>query len=162
MFSLNEEQCDTWEEFANALSPTPPFTREVYRLRIAGLVVPLFAASIFITSYMFTKAVWFGVGFGFFGDPVISRGLSWLNRNFPHWEKLLELRNTVLKGVPTNAQLTLTLLRKSLCCHITNNSTNSTSQALVKPTSHLSHLLREQDNHHQMNPPTSQTPTYEA
>lgn len=28
-----------------------------------------------------------------------------------NWQKLLELRNTVLKGVPTNAQLTLTLLR---------------------------------------------------
>ncbi|KAJ7756935.1 hypothetical protein B0H16DRAFT_1537466 [Mycena metata] len=36
---------------------------------------------------------------------------TWLNRTIPHWEKLLELRNTVLKGVPTNAQLTITLLR---------------------------------------------------
>ena len=69
----------------------------------------------------------FGVGFGFFGDPVIQKGLDWLNRTFPKWQKLLELRkydfshtfetqllilrSTVLKGVPTNAQLTLTLLR---------------------------------------------------
>lgn len=47
----------------------------------------------------------------FFGDPVISRGLTWLNKTFPHWQKILEIRNTILKGVPTNAQLTITLLR---------------------------------------------------
>jgi len=34
-----------------------------------------------------------------------------LNEKFPNWQKLLELRNTILKGVPTNAQLTITLLR---------------------------------------------------
>lgn len=60
---------------------------------------------------MFMKGVTFGVGFGFFGDPVIQRGLALLNRKFPHWQKLLELRNTLLKGVPTNAQLAITLLR---------------------------------------------------
>ncbi|KAF3764182.1 hypothetical protein M406DRAFT_277672 [Cryphonectria parasitica EP155] len=102
---------DTWERFGNALSPTPPFPRTVYRLRLALLLVPVFCMSLVTTSYMVTKGTTFGIGFGFFGDPVISRGLALLNRQFPHWQKLLELRNTVLKGVPTNAQLTLTLLR---------------------------------------------------
>ncbi|KAK8880087.1 hypothetical protein PGQ11_001381 [Apiospora arundinis] len=102
---------DTWERFANALSPTPPFPQQIYRLRLASLIVPLLLVSLFVTSYMFMKGVTFGVGFGFFGDPVIRRGIKLLNREFPHWQKLLELRNTVLKGVPTNAQLTLTLLR---------------------------------------------------
>ncbi|OTA65744.1 hypothetical protein K449DRAFT_346845 [Hypoxylon sp. EC38] len=102
---------DTWERFANALSPTPPFPRDIYRLRLAALVLPLFLTSLFVTSYMFMKGVTFGVGFGFFGDPIMSRGLKWLNHRFPNWQKLLELRNTILKGVPTNAQLTLTLLR---------------------------------------------------
>lgn len=60
---------------------------------------------------MFTKGVTFAIGFGFFGDPVIQRGLVFLNRKFPNWQKLLELRNTLLKGVPTNAQLAVTLLR---------------------------------------------------
>ncbi|KAF9631644.1 hypothetical protein BFW01_g2506 [Lasiodiplodia theobromae] len=105
------EVTDTWERFGNALSPTPPFPRNTYRLRLAALVVPLLLVSFFITSYMFVKGVTFGAGFGFFGDPIISRGLSWLNHTFPHWQKLLEIRNTLLKGVPTNAQLTLTLLR---------------------------------------------------
>lgn len=102
---------DTWERFGNALSPTPPFPRDVYRLRLAGVVVPLLGISIFVTSYMFMKSVTFGVGFGFFGDPIITPGLQWLNSTFPNWQKLLELRNTLLKGVPTNAQLTITLLR---------------------------------------------------
>ncbi|KAI0845388.1 hypothetical protein F5Y00DRAFT_272927 [Daldinia vernicosa] len=102
---------DTWERFANALSPTPPFPRDVCRLRLAALIAPLFLISLFVTSYMFMKGATFGIGVGFFGDPIISRGLEWLNHTFPHWQKLLELRNTVLKGVPTNAQLTLTLLR---------------------------------------------------
>ncbi|KAF2745103.1 hypothetical protein M011DRAFT_447932 [Sporormia fimetaria CBS 119925] len=101
---------DGWERFGNALSPTPPF-KEGPRLRLAALIVPLFLGSFFITSYMFMKGVTFGVGFGFFGDPIITRGLDLLNRKFPNWQKLLELRNTILKGVPTNAQLTITLLR---------------------------------------------------
>jgi hypothetical protein len=102
---------DTWERFANALSPTPPFPRDVYRLRLAAVVVPMLAASIFITSYMVVKGLTFGIGFGFFGDPIIQPGIKWLNSTYPNWQKLLELRNTLLKGVPTNAQLTITLLR---------------------------------------------------
>lgn len=54
--------------------------------------MPLFGVSLFVTSYMFMKGVTFGIGFGFFGDPVISAGLDWLNRAFPNWQKLLELR----------------------------------------------------------------------
>ena len=110
MHGINEVS-DGWERFANALSPTPPFRKDIHRLRLAGLVVPLLAVSIFVTSYMFMKGVTFGIGFGFFGDPVIQPGLKLLNRKFPNWQKLLEIRNTILKGVPTNAQLTLTLLR---------------------------------------------------
>ncbi|KAI0206584.1 hypothetical protein F4808DRAFT_534 [Astrocystis sublimbata] len=102
---------DTWERMGNALSPTSPFPQHTYRIRLAGLVAPLLLVSLFTSSYMFMKGVTFGVGFGFFGDPIIMRGLKLLNRRYPHWQKILEMRNTVLKGVPTNAQLTLTLLR---------------------------------------------------
>ncbi|KJY00519.1 hypothetical protein TI39_contig323g00052 [Zymoseptoria brevis] len=102
---------DTWERFANALSPTPPFPHDLYRLRLAAVVVPMLAGSFFLNSYMIVKGVGFGVGFGIFGDPLITRGLEFLNSKFPRWQKLLELRNTLLKGVPTNAQLTVTLLR---------------------------------------------------
>ncbi|RYO96734.1 hypothetical protein DL765_011504 [Monosporascus sp. GIB2] len=102
---------DTWERLGNALSPTPPFPRDTYRLRLAAVIVPLLLISLFVTSYMFVKGTTFGFGFAFFGDPIIARGVRLLNKKFPHWQKILELRNTLLKGVPTNAQLTLTLLR---------------------------------------------------
>lgn len=102
---------DTWERFGNALTPVPPYPKDLYKFRLAGLVVPILAMGFFVTSYMFMKGITFGIGFGFFGDPVIQPGLRWLNKEFPHWQKLLELRNTILKGVPTNAQLTITLLR---------------------------------------------------
>ena len=102
---------DGWERFANALSPTPPFPQEAPRLKLAAVLTPIFLISLFTSSYMFMKMNGLFVGFGFFGDPLIWRGLSYLNKEFPHWQKLLELRNTLLKGVPTNAQLTITLLR---------------------------------------------------
>lgn len=102
---------DTWERFGNALSPTAPFPKNLYRIRLAVAASPLLLISLILSSYMFTKFVTFAVGFAFFGDPVIMRGLDLLDRRFPNWQKLLELRNTVLKGVPTNAQLTITLLR---------------------------------------------------
>ncbi|KAJ7358206.1 hypothetical protein DFH08DRAFT_671305, partial [Mycena albidolilacea] len=103
---------DTYERFANALSPTPPFPPHLHRLRMAALLVPFLLVSTYITSYMFVKTITFGFGFAFFGDPIIRVGMRWLNRTIPHWEKLLELRNTVLKGVPTNAQLVITLHRQ--------------------------------------------------
>ncbi|RAL07098.1 DUF3292 domain-containing protein [Aspergillus homomorphus CBS 101889] len=102
---------DTYERFANALSPTPPFSMITPYLRLASVLSVGFLGSLIISSYMLVKMSTFGVGFAFFGDPIIRRAVSYLNREFPRWEKLLELQNSLLKGIPTNAQLTLTLLR---------------------------------------------------
>lgn len=103
--------CDNWERFGNALSPTAPFNSSLYRIRLATLIIPLLLASIFVTPYSLIKVLTFSVGFGFFGDPVITPAVSRLNKIFPHWQKILEPRNTILKGVPTNAQIAITLLR---------------------------------------------------
>ncbi|KAL9020838.1 MAG: hypothetical protein Q9185_001909 [Variospora sp. 1 TL-2023] len=102
---------DGWERFANALSPTAPFPKEKPRLILASAFVGVLAVSLFTTSAMVMKGTTFGFGAGFFSDPLLWRGLDWLNRNYPDWQKKLELRNSILKGVPTNAQLTITLLR---------------------------------------------------
>jgi hypothetical protein len=83
---------DTYERFANALSPTPPFPPHLHRLRLAALLVPFLLVSTYVTSYMFVKTITFGFGFAFFGDPIIRVGMRWLNRTIPHWEKLFELR----------------------------------------------------------------------
>jgi hypothetical protein len=119
---------DTWERFHNALSPTPPFPKHKARLRLAGSVlVPILAVSIVANSWIVIKASQFFIGAGFFGDPLIQRGLVWLNKNVPNWQEYLDIRkyvnlffssrftnkpySTLLKSVPTNAQLTITLLR---------------------------------------------------
>lgn len=102
---------DTWERFGNALTPAAPFHRHRPKIILAGALVPVLLGSYMTSSYMFMKGVGFGAGFGFFGDPVITPALNFINRTYPRWEKYVELRNTILRGVPTNAQLTITLLR---------------------------------------------------
>lgn len=102
---------DGWERFGNALSPTPPFPKNKARTKLAAVLAPLLLVSLFTSSYMFMKANTFFIGFGFFADPLIWRGLDLLNRKIPNWQDYLQMRNTLLKGVPTDAQLTITLLR---------------------------------------------------
>lgn len=34
-----------------------------------------------------------------------------MSSTYPQWQKYVELRNTILKGIPTNAQVAITLLR---------------------------------------------------
>ncbi len=81
----------------SALSPTPPFPQETPRFKLAGILVPAVAISMLTTSAMFMKMTTAGIGFGFFGDPLIWRGLDLLNKNFPNWQKLLEIRKYVSK-----------------------------------------------------------------
>lgn len=112
-----EDVADTWERFGNALSPTPPFAQHRPRLFIAGAVaVPLLLASLIVTNTMVYRGTTFGLGFAFFGQPLfdrlkISDVRKWLDEKVPDWPRYLELRNSLLKGVPTDAQLTMTLLR---------------------------------------------------
>lgn len=118
------------------LDPTPPFPQNKFRLRLGAVIAPIFFLSMFVSSYVFMKGVTFGIGFGFFGDPVIQRGFALLDRKFPKWKKLLELRNTLLKGVPTNAQLTITLLRLG-----------EANKAPLPPPPHITHPPAEQTAH---------------
>lgn len=102
---------DTWERFGNALSPVTPFPRRRPKMKLAACLLPVFLGSLFTTSYMVAKATSFAVGFGFFGNPIITPAMEYLNKKIPNWQRFLELRHTLLKGIPTNAQLTITLLR---------------------------------------------------
>ncbi|KAL4914551.1 hypothetical protein BDW62DRAFT_219957 [Aspergillus aurantiobrunneus] len=102
---------DTWERFGNALSPTSPFAILTPRLRLAGVLVSGLLMALLTSSYVFVKMSTFIAGFGFFGDPILQRGIQYLDREYPHWKELAQLQNSLLKGIPTNAQLTLTLLR---------------------------------------------------
>ncbi|KFY33114.1 hypothetical protein V495_08421 [Pseudogymnoascus sp. VKM F-4514 (FW-929)] len=102
---------DTYERLANALSPTAPFPLLAPRLRLAAILSPLLIVSLFTSAHAVVKGTSFAIGFGFFGGPIIERGIEWLDAKNPDWQRMLRLRNSLLKGVPTNAQLTITLLR---------------------------------------------------
>ncbi|KAI9732272.1 MAG: hypothetical protein M1818_007591 [Claussenomyces sp. TS43310] len=104
------EIVENWERCANTISPTSPFSQFSF-LRIEGVLMPLFLTSFFLTQYMVYKASGFAIGFIIFGDPILSRALAWLNQHFPDWLQMLQPKNNILRGVPTNNQLTLTLLR---------------------------------------------------
>ncbi|RJE26482.1 hypothetical protein PHISCL_01192 [Aspergillus sclerotialis] len=102
---------DHYERFGNALSPTPPFSTSTPRMRMGAILGTALLLSLVISSYAFMKIITFGIGVGFFGDPIFQRTIQYLNKNYPRWTDLLVPANTLLKGIPTNSQLTLTLLR---------------------------------------------------
>ncbi|KAJ5695465.1 hypothetical protein N7536_005877 [Penicillium majusculum] len=102
---------DIYEKFANILSPTPPFFLVTSRLRLASIFTLVSVIVPFTSSYWIIKLVGFALGLGFFGDPIFTYTLDMLNDKVPNWKDHLDLQKTLLAGVPTNAQLTLTLLR---------------------------------------------------
>ena len=73
----------------SAISPTPPFSRLSF-LRVEGVLAPLFLTSLFVPQYMVYKGTGFAIGFGLFGDPIITRCLTLLNEKFPTWMEMLE------------------------------------------------------------------------
>ncbi|KZT02106.1 uncharacterized protein LAESUDRAFT_815547 [Laetiporus sulphureus 93-53] len=83
---------DTWERFANALSPTPPFSP---RLRLAAVVRSLVVAMTIVASALFVKATTVGVGFAMFGQPIMTRSVHWITTRHPNWREALELRKYV-------------------------------------------------------------------
>ncbi|KAI1629340.1 hypothetical protein EDD37DRAFT_48063 [Exophiala viscosa] len=104
------QAADTWERVANALSPTPPFSQNK-RLQLGAIFVPIMLLSLFVKAQWVVRGTTFFTGFAFFSDPLMQRGIHFLNEKIPNWPEYLDLGNTLLKGVPTNAQLTITLLR---------------------------------------------------
>ncbi|KAJ5845822.1 hypothetical protein N7534_009491 [Penicillium rubens] len=102
---------DIYEKFANILSPTPPFFLVTSRLRLASIFTLVSVIVPFTSSYWIIKLVGFALGLGFFGDPIFTYTLDLLDTKVPNWKDHLDLQKTLLAGVPTNAQLTLTLLR---------------------------------------------------
>jgi hypothetical protein len=64
-------------------------------LRIEAVLAPLFLTSLFIPQYMIYKGTGFAVGFGLFGDPIISPGLKFLNEKFPRWKEMLEPKKQI-------------------------------------------------------------------
>ncbi|KAJ0416971.1 hypothetical protein BJY00DRAFT_290644 [Aspergillus carlsbadensis] len=102
---------DIFERISNLLSPYPPFDPVIPRLRLAGILVSTCLISSFCSSYMLVKTVELLLGLGLFGEPLFIRGMEYLHLNVPEWKEYMDIDRTLLQGVPTNAQLALTLLR---------------------------------------------------
>jgi hypothetical protein len=77
---------------SSALSATAPFPRLKPRLRLAAVLGPACLLSLVTTSYALMKICTLFIGFAFFGDPMIRRGIRYLNRQFPKWQKIIELQ----------------------------------------------------------------------
>ena len=100
----------------SALAPTLPFAKWLSRYRIASVLVPALLSTLVLNAHMIWAGTTFGIGIGMFGQPVFDRMkpeafVAFLDRVDPHWRSRTELRNWLLVGIPTNAQLALTLLR---------------------------------------------------
>jgi hypothetical protein len=62
---------------------------------------------------MFGRGATFAFGACFWGHKWLEEGVRELIRRYPDWKEIVDPRNSILSGVPTDAQLTLHLLRVS-------------------------------------------------
>ncbi|KAK2005975.1 hypothetical protein LZ32DRAFT_642105 [Colletotrichum eremochloae] len=100
---------DFWERLSNILVSTPPFDQLNHQRRLVAYIIPLAAASIVLPRDMVIRGVTLALGVGIFGDPILTWCYHYLNNH--RWTESFHLNNTLFKGVPTNNQLALTLLR---------------------------------------------------
>jgi hypothetical protein len=68
---------------------------------------PACLLSLLTTSYVLMKVCTLLAGFSFFGDPVIRRGIRYLNRQFPKWQKMIELQKYITQATTTCHILTV-------------------------------------------------------
>ncbi|KII91746.1 hypothetical protein PLICRDRAFT_682123 [Plicaturopsis crispa FD-325 SS-3] len=115
------ELADAWERFAKytvnfvrfALTPPRPYPKNRAREKIAGILFAILLVTAVTPVWIFAHAFSFLVGFAFFGQPIITRGARAFVLRVPDWRERLDIRNSILSGVPTNAQLLLHLHRRA-------------------------------------------------
>ncbi|TQN65122.1 hypothetical protein CSHISOI_10308, partial [Colletotrichum shisoi] len=108
-FIFIPQWCHAHTGSISILVPTPPFDRQEHQRRLAAYIAPLAMASILLSRDFVISSATFAIGVGIFGDPLLTRGYHYLNTI--RWTDSFHLNNTLFKGVPTNNQLALTLLR---------------------------------------------------
>lgn len=102
---------DNWERVGNVLNPIPLFPGNKSRLLLAACLAPPTLGTLCLSRDTMMKGLQLLLGFVMFGKPVIRRSADLLNHYYPSWRSYCELRNSILKGAPTNAQLAITMLR---------------------------------------------------
>lgn len=104
-------------------NPIPPFSRRNHRLRLVSFMVTLAIILLFVPDYVLNKITGLCMGLAIFGDPLISKVSTiaklqkyTLSQYADSWTTSMKRRrltrdSTLLHGVPTDAQLAITLLR---------------------------------------------------
>ena len=83
-----------WSINGSALEPRQPFDKMRGKRRIAGMVAPFMVISIFVNAEIAFRMSTFFFGVGFFGQPLISPTMSWLNQNYPKWKNVFEIKKS--------------------------------------------------------------------
>ncbi|KAK4684455.1 hypothetical protein P7C73_g5722, partial [Tremellales sp. Uapishka_1] len=103
---------DMMERFTNALSPPAPYPDRFARFKMAGaFIVPVMFLFTFVPPWVFARSATFFFGVGMWAQPLIMRAGKEFIRRVPNWQEMMDIRNSILSGVPTDAQLTLHVLR---------------------------------------------------
>ncbi|BGP38891.1 hypothetical protein JCM10449v2_002829 [Rhodotorula kratochvilovae] len=103
---------DLAEVFANAINPPRPYPQYKAREKLATQVLlPVACVFAIVPAKIWTMAASFGFGVAFFGQPLLLRAFALLQEKVPDWQDKIDLRNTLLSKVPTNAQVVLHVVR---------------------------------------------------
>ncbi|KAL8276463.1 hypothetical protein RQP46_011113 [Phenoliferia psychrophenolica] len=103
---------DALERFANALAPPRYYPHNEARLKLAGAIfVPIMLVTAVVPAHWWAQIISFGVGIGFFAQPILIRAAKKFVELVPDWQERIDMRNSIFSGVPTNAQLVLHIAR---------------------------------------------------
>lgn len=97
---------------SSTVSPPAPYPETYARFKLSAVafLVPVLALH-FIPARTFGRAASFGLGFAMWGRPLAIKAFRLIPRMVPNLKVLFDPRNSILSGVPTNAQLMLFLFR---------------------------------------------------
>ncbi|KAH7238082.1 hypothetical protein BKA59DRAFT_530807 [Fusarium tricinctum] len=93
--------CDVWERGVHFVEPPAPFPKHNHR--IIKMFLPLIIVSTFVSCHTVYRIASLGFGVVFFGNTYLSNTYEWF---------LSTAMKFMFKGVPTDCQLTITLLRE--------------------------------------------------
>jgi hypothetical protein len=94
------------------MTPVKPYPQYRAREQVAAYILaPVLLVFAVVPAVVWARLAAFGFGIGFFGQPLLIRGFNLLQEKVPDWQEKLDLRNSILSGVPTNAQVVLHVVR---------------------------------------------------
>lgn len=94
------------------MSPPQPYPETYARFKFAvvAFLIP-FLVLHFIPARVFGRSASFGLGAALWGRPAAKRLVKLIPRTIPNLREVLDPRNSIFSGAPTNAQLMLYLYR---------------------------------------------------